>query len=205
MNEVWYPSKLRVGADGTPSTYKFIAETFGANAGIGYGEFGFYEGNTARNVAAHFPNATLHLFDYENVCRAVAPKMEPFGSRVRFYPNSQRYCDSYNRPLMKLIRENRAPIFDYCFLDGAHTFVIDALTFFLCDRLLKVGGYVDFDDYNWRLHGSSMDPAKVPVIADQYTDEQIDSFQVKMIVDGLVRPDPRYKEVVKNKIFQKLQ
>jgi hypothetical protein len=43
----------------------------------------------------------------------------------------------------------------------------------------------------------------VPEIAEQYTDEQIDAFQVKMIVDLLVRPDPRYAEVVPNKVFRK--
>jgi hypothetical protein len=40
---------------------------------------------------------------------------------------------------------------DYVFLDGAHTFAIDALTFFLTDRLLKIGGHFDFDDYSWKL------------------------------------------------------
>jgi hypothetical protein len=106
---------------------------------------------------------------------------------------------------MKIIAENKgALLFDYCFLDGAHTVAIDALNFFLCDRLLKVGGYMDFDDYTWRLRGSSLDPSKIPAIAEQYTDEQMDAYQVKMIVDQLVRPDPRYQEVLKDKIFQKI-
>ena len=50
----------------------------------------------------------------------------------------------------------------------------------------------------------SLDPLKVPAIALQYTDEQIDARQVTMIVDQLVRRDPRYREVVANKVFQKL-
>ena len=199
----WYPEKLRVASEGTAGTYKFMATVFGADDAFSYAEFGFYEGNTARNVATIFPNASLHLFDYESNCRSVEKKMEPFGSRVRFYPNSQRYCDSYNWSLMKVVGEKRGLIFDYCFLDGAHTVAIDALTFFLCDKLLKVGGYMDFDDYRWRMRGSSLDPAAVPVIAEQYTDEHIDAFQVKMIVDNLVRPDGRYKEIVETKVFQK--
>jgi hypothetical protein len=204
VDNVWYPTKLRVAADGTAATYKFMAQAFAAEADITYAEFGFYEGSTAWAVASQFPNATLHLFDYENICQMVAPRLQPFGSRVHFHANTQRYCDSYNWPLMKLVQEHRKPVFDYCFLDGAHTFVIDALTFFLCDRLLKTGGYMDFDDYGWRLRGSSMDPSRLPITAQQYTDEQIDSFQVKMIVDDLVRRDGRYKEIVKSKIFQKV-
>lgn len=204
MEGVWYPTQLLVGAEGTPATYKFMAEVFDADAAFTYAEFGFYEGGTARNVANLFPRSVLHLFDFENVCLKVAPRFAPFGARVHFHANTQRYCDSYNWPLMKMLEQHAQPIFDYCFLDGAHTFVIDALTFFLCDRLLKPGGYMDFDDYTWRLRGSSMDPKKLPIIAEQYTDEQIDALQVRMIVDGLVRRDKRYKEVVTNKIFQKL-
>jgi hypothetical protein len=66
---------------------------------------------------------------------------------------------------------NATPIFDYCFLDGAHTFSIDALNFFLCDKLTRIGGFIDFDDYNWTLRGSSLDPSKVPEIGEQYTAE----------------------------------
>ena len=44
---------------------------------------------------------------------------------------------------------------------------------------------------------------KVPVIADQYTEDQIDAFQIKMIVDDLVRRNSRYTEIVKNKVYQK--
>ena len=105
----------------------------------------------------------------------------------------------------KLIEQHpTTPIFDYCFLDGAHTFAVDALNFYLCDRLLAIGGYMDFDDYHWKLRGSSLDPSRVPEILLQYTDEQIEARQVKMIVDVLVRPDPRYQECVPNKVFRKI-
>ena len=124
---------------------------------------------------------------------------------MHVYGNSQRFNDSYNWALMQLIAAQRGrPLFDYCFLDGAHTVAVDALNFFLADRLLHVGGWMDFDDYTWRLRGSSLDPDKVPAIAAQYTDEQIDAQQVKMIVDHLVRPDRRYEEVLRNKVFRKL-
>jgi hypothetical protein len=74
----------------------------------------------------------------------------------------------------------------------------------LCDLLLNVGGYIDFDDYGWRLRGSSLDPRRVPVTAELYTDAQIDDLQVKAIVDLLVRRGGTYKEIVKNRLFQKV-
>lgn len=201
----WYPETLKVGPQGTAGTYHFMKEVFPAESYFSYAEFGIYKGDTARHVCELFPNATLFLFDFEeNIARAKTA-LAAHAHRIHFFPNSQRYNDSYNWSLGKLIATNtRGGIFDYCFLDGAHTYAVDALTFFLCDRLLRVGGYMDFDDYAWTLRGSSLDPAHVPQIAEQYTEEQIGTQQVKMIVDTLVRPDPRYEEIVPKKIYQKV-
>jgi len=205
MTEPWYPERLVVGPDGTTATYKFMQSVFQQNQHFSYAEFGIYKADTARNICELFPNAILHLFDFTIAIREAQGKLRKYPNRMFFYENTQKYNDSYNWSLMKLIKEqNGNPVFDYCFLDGAHTVAIDALNFFLCDRLLRVGGYMDFDDYGWRLRGSSLDPAKVPQIADQYTDEQIDAYQVKMIVDDLVRRDARYKEIKQGKVFQKI-
>lgn len=205
MNEKWYPEKVLVGSEGTPGTYNFMESVFHKEKHFAYAEFGFYRADTARNICERFPNCFLYLFDFfENVDFA-QEKLSVFDNKIYYYGNSRNYNDSYNWSLIKLIEKNQnQPIFDYCFLDGAHTFAIDALNFFLCDRLTRVGGYIDFDDYDWTLRGSSLDPKKIPAIADQYTDEQIDSKQVALIVDHIVRPDSRYKEIVKNKIFQKI-
>jgi hypothetical protein len=204
MNQ-WYPEKLAVSSQGTTATYDFMRSHFGSKQHFVYAEFGVYQGDTALNVCRLFENAEVHLFDYADALAKAQSKLSAFPNRVFCYENSQRYNDSYNWALMRLIENsNNRPLFDYCFLDGAHTIAIDALTFFLCDRLLRVGGFMDFDDYGWRLRGSSLDPAKVPQIAEQYTDEQIDAFQVKMLVDLLVKPDPRYVEVAPNKVYQKV-
>lgn len=201
----WYPSKVRVGSAGTRGTYKFMETVFKPEQRFEYAEFGFYRADTALNVCERFPNAVIHLFDFHENVEQAKIKLEKFSDRVFYYGNTQKYNDSYNWNLVQLIIKRKAmPCFDYCFIDGAHTVAIDALTFFLCDRLTKTGGFIDFDDYSWSLRGSSLDPSKIPAIADQYTDEQIDSKQVAMIVDGLVKTDPRYKEVVSNKIYQKI-
>ncbi|NJM82421.1 MAG: class I SAM-dependent methyltransferase [Tabrizicola sp.] len=171
-----------------------------------YAEFGIWKADTAANVCKLFPNATLFLFDFEDNIRAAQEKLSVYPNRVHYFGNSQRYNDSYNWALGKLVAQNGAkPIFDYCFLDGAHTYAVDALNFFLCDRLLRVDGYMDFDDYSWTLRGSSLDPSAVPEMLLQYTEEQIDSLQVKMIVDDLVKTDSRYVEKIANKVYQKLR
>ncbi len=200
----WYPESLRVNDEGTSSTYEFMKKVYRTNQSFRYAEFGIYKGSTASTVHSLFPKSEIHLFDFQETLDDFKLNKSNSSDRYYYYGNSQKYNDSYNWSLIKLIEENQnEPIFDYCFLDGAHTVAIDALNFFLVDRLLKVGGYLDFDDYNWKLRGSSLDPTLIPEINDQYTDEQIDSKQVKMIIDILVKPDPRYEEVVKNKIFRK--
>lgn len=205
MTEQWYPDKVMVGPEGTVGTYGFMKTAFGKDQHFAYAEFGIYLADTAKNICKIFPNATLHLFDFHSAIEKAKIKLEEFDNKIFYYGNTQKYNDSYNWSLINLIKaQNGGALFDYCFLDGAHTVAVDALNFFLCDRLLRVGGYMDFDDYHWKIRGSSLDPSKIPAIADQYTDEQIDELQVKLIVDELVRRDPRYKEVVKDKIFQKI-
>jgi hypothetical protein len=173
-----------------------------------YAELGFHNGDTARKVAALLaPTAVMHLFDFEEKCRRVGPLVAQAGScRVVVHPNSELVRDSYCWSLMKLIAGSKEPIFDYVYLDGAHTWDVDALAFFLVDRLLKPGGFIDFDDYFWSIARSgSMNPEAFPRIREFYTDEQIAAPQVALIVELLVKRSGRYRTVVDKKLFQKLR
>lgn len=171
-------------------------------------EIGVYEGHTSLEIAKYLNNeGELHLYDFEDRVCAVERKIRSAGfSNVKSFGCSYKFLDSYNWPLGKVIESNSRPIYDYVFLDGAHTWAVDALTVFLADRLLKVGGFLDFDDYDWWLGGSlALSPKAFPFTARQYTAEQIATQQVKMIVDLIVRRDDRYIEVLENKVFQKVR
>jgi len=170
-------------------------------------ELGVYKGHTSLEFAKFLNGeGELHLFDFEDRVTNVVDALRLAGfHNFRTFGSSYKSQDSYNWSLAKLLEEHTGPIYDYVFLDGAHTWVVDALTTFLADRLLKVGGYLDFDDYDWTLGGSpTLNPNTFPATAKAYTDEQIAAPQVKMILDLLMRRDPRYREVVPNKIFQKM-
>jgi hypothetical protein len=105
---------------------------------------------------------------------------------------------------MRLLAGNTSPIYDYVYLDGAHTWDVDGLAFFLLDRLLKPGGYMDFDDYGWSMALSpTQNPGVNPRNIDLFTDEQIRTSHITLIVELLVKRDRRYKEIVRNKIFRK--
>jgi predicted O-methyltransferase YrrM len=198
-----YPSKLGVhGANRV--TLDFVATTDCRTIA----EIGIYNGYSSEGLARFLDGrGELHLFDYDFKVSAVLRKLNAAGFRnVRGHPNSSKTLDSYNWSLMKVLQEHREPLYDYVFLDGAHTWNLDALAFLLVDRLLKVGGFVDFDDHSWSLRKSPyLNPLAYPQTAQQYTQEQIDAEHVRLILDLLVRRDPRYEEVVANKIFRKVR
>jgi hypothetical protein len=209
MRERWYPDKILAGEmDGeySQTTVDFVRDTFRDNLNITIGEFGIWRGATTFQLARVLNgHGAIHIFDYSDNTTVVKEKLERRGHRnIVAWGSSYKLLDSYNWSLKKILEDNENPFFDFFYLDGAHTWAIDALTFLLCDRVLKVGGYIHFDDYAWRLRGSSLDPLKVPQTAQMYTDEQIEALQVRAIVDLLVKRDPRYKEVLQNQIYQKV-
>jgi len=170
-------------------------------------EFGIFKGHTSWEFAKFLNGrGELHLFDYDDRVSEVAAALRHGGfHNVRAFGSSYKLLDSYNWSLAKLLEENTGPIYDYVFLDGAHTWAVDALTTCLVDRLLKVGGYLDFDDYDWTLATSpGLNPKVFPLTRKLYTAEQIATKQVKMVIDLIIRRDRRYREVVPCKIFQKL-
>jgi predicted O-methyltransferase YrrM len=171
-----------------------------------YAEVGVYKGYTARAVARELGGeGEIHLFDFADRLEPVVAALRAEGfANVVAHANSRRLMDSYNWSLMRLLGEREEPAFDYVFLDGAHTWALDALAFCLVDRLMRPGGIVDFDDYAWTLGGSpSMCPEAFPDVRRLYTDEQIGCRQVALVVDLLVRRDGRYEEIVPNKAFRK--
>jgi predicted O-methyltransferase YrrM len=181
-------------------------EFFAASGCRRYAEVGVYEGHTAERIAAHLAGeGEVHLFDYEDKVAPVAARLAAAGHENVFaHPNTRALMDSYAWSLMRVLEASDGPAFDYVFLDGAHTWAHDALAFLICDRLLEPGGYIDFDDYTWALATSaSMRPEVFPDVRRLYSDEQIATRQVPLIVDLLVRRDARYEEIVTNKIFRR--
>lgn len=100
----------------------------------------------------------------------------------------------YNWHLHNHWEEYTADKFDFIFLDGAHTWDVDALAFLLGDRILKVGGWFLFDDIHWSYASSpslrttefvrSMDPL--------YRDTQ----QVNSIWQKLALTHPAYANFI---------
>src|SRR6266566_3570376 len=56
---------------------------------------------------------------------------------------------------------NCKPIYDFCYLDGAHNWTIDGLAAFLVEKLLKPEGWLLLDDLEWS-YASSPSAAPEP-------------------------------------------
>lgn len=98
---------------------------------------------------------------------------------------------SYTWELMKILEERTggdvtSPLFDFCFLDGAHTWETDGLAFLLVDRLLRPDRWIVLDDVNWTL-GSSPTLRDTPRVKALPDDERT-TPHVRRVIDLLVRP-----------------
>ncbi len=180
------------------------------------GELGVFKGATTEAIARIIGprDGVLHLFDFEDVVAPVAAHIARMGVSVVPHVNSHHSMDSYCWALMRLLELHEQPLFDYVYFDGAHTWHHDGFAFLLVDRLLRPGGYVDFDDFDWRL----VDQPELTVLPDgrairtpmslhrlyraHYTREQLETPQVARVIDLLVRRSG-YDEVVVNKVFRK--
>jgi predicted O-methyltransferase YrrM len=99
---------------------------------------------------------------------------------------------SYVWELMRLLRERAAegpsgPWFDFCFVDGPHTWEVDGFAFFLVDKLLRPDRWLLFDDLHWTQASS---PAQD--LADDGSEEERTTAQIELVFDLLVREHPDY-------------
>jgi predicted O-methyltransferase YrrM len=107
-------------------------------------------------------------------------------------------CSSYNWWLMKQIAAqsdkagNCEPVYDFCYIDGAHNFTVDGLAFFLVDKLLKPGGWLLLDDLKWTYASSNSESANVGELP--LSDEEMHSPQIMPVFELLVQQHPDYAE-----------
>lgn len=105
---------------------------------------------------------------------------------------------TYNWFLKKKIEECSTsnfckPIYDFCFIDGSKDWTTTSCTFFLVDKLLKEGGWLLFDDYNWKFTKSDGSIAKHAAgwNPNMGTDE-LEQSHITLIFHLLVMQHPDY-------------
>jgi len=158
-------------------------------------ELGFYHGKSSVLIASIFEEigeGHLTTFDLEN-----AREREPnIIQLLNDYNLSHRvtpvFCErSYTWELAKIIQDTKEPIYDFCYLDGAHTWDPTGFGFFLIDMLLKPGGIIIFDDINWTINKSpaykkALSEGKDPYM--QYSEDEKNTPAIRIVLQELVQP-----------------
>lgn len=166
-------------------------------------EVGIGVGATTSAICQLLANrGTYHLFDYATRLDDLKPDLDGLGfTNVVYHSNSRRKLDGYSWELAKLLLARRAaggevPMFDFVFLDGAHTFHHDAPATVILKELLKPGGVILFDDYDWSLEISpTLNPVAVPALLEVFTEEQIRTPHVRLVCDLFMDHDPDYRKL----------
>ena len=149
---------------------------------------------------------TLYLFDFQDVIDAFTADIAKHsdyanGVNIISLGNSRKTYDSFNWRfaeiiLQKLYVKESPQIFDAVYLDGAHTFMHTTAACCLLKKMLKPSGYLVFDDVFWTLAGyRGRKPEAAESLGKGYTEEQINTPHVAMVVDIFMRTDPEYSQV----------
>jgi predicted O-methyltransferase YrrM len=93
---------------------------------------------------------------------------------------------------------NCDPIYDFCYLDGAHDFTIDGLAVVLVEKLLRPGGWLLLDDLDWTyerwlaewLPDAGTDPRAAYPLSDAERREP----GIRAVFDLIVRQHPSFTE-----------
>jgi hypothetical protein len=91
---------------------------------------------------------------------------------------------------MRFLEEETLPQFDLCYIDGAHSWLVDGFAFLLVDKLMKVGGWIVFDDFHWT-YALSPSERDTNAVKSMPIDER-ETPQVQKIYDLLVKTHPCY-------------
>ena len=101
--------------------------------------------------------------------------------------------EGYVWGLSKLINDNSSK-FDFCYIDGGHTFESTTLAFILTDLLLDKNGIIVFDDVSWTVEKSISSFGDAILNIPMYrssTPLQRATPQIKMVCD-LILPHYNY-------------
>jgi predicted O-methyltransferase YrrM len=88
---------------------------------------------------------------------------------------------------------NCAPLYDFCYLDGAHNWTVDGFAVVLIEKLLRPGGSLLLDDLNWDYrsdpHGLRERGVFFPLSKSELT-----TPHVRGVFDLIVKPHPAFGE-----------
>lgn len=182
---------------------KMIAENAYCG-GISVCEVGVGIGATAVEIVKRLREQDSYsMFGFESAVNSLYNDLSQINrNKVTIIPcgNSTRDWDSYVWSLGKILLDTKEKgldgIYDLVYLDGAHDVFHDATACCILKLLTKVNGIIIFDDYYWSYAKSpTQNPEKRPEILKKFTMEQLETSQVKMVVDMFMVGDSNWVQI----------
>jgi predicted O-methyltransferase YrrM len=106
---------------------------------------------------------------------------------------------SFTWELAKMLQQSPRPQFDFCYLDGGHTWDVTGFGFVLVDMLLRPGGVVVFDDLDWTIAESQSAQRRTKAYR-KYSEDERAAKGVRMVWD-IVVPRFGYTNMVEKREF----
>jgi predicted O-methyltransferase YrrM len=156
-------------------------------------ELGFFHGVSTAYLAGAIQDVgpgSLTTVDRMDACERM-PNVESILQKAGLAGFVRVYYEpkSFNWRLMKLLEEQCDESFDFCYIDGGHTWYDTGFAFCLVARLLKPGGWVIFDDLYFTFRQSSL--REKPWVKRMPEEEQV-MPQVQQVFELLVEKDPQF-------------
>lgn len=172
---------------------------------ISVAEIGIGVGATANEIVKLLDASDdYYMFSFENDVLELQEDLKQDDNycvaNIHAIGNTNKTYDSYAWSLAKLyLSKEKQSFLDLTYLDGAHSFFHDGLACCLLKKMTKVGGIIIFDDMDW-CHSKSptANPDKNPNTVKNYTQEQIETCQIAMVVDVFMKDDADWEFLEEN-------
>jgi predicted O-methyltransferase YrrM len=160
-------------------------------------ELGTAHGVSAAYIAAAMDeNGSGHLTTLDRTSAGYEPNPDEvlgragLQSRVSVIVRDDSSYDWYLKEQVQS-RSNDAgfcePLYDLCYLDGAHEWVIDGLAVVLVEKLLRADGWLILDDLTWLPTQSSAD-------ALGYSEAERSEPHMKAIFELIIKQSPNFTQ-----------
>lgn len=167
-------------------------------------ELGFFQGKSTAFMAAtleELGRGHVTTMDLE-AARKRSPGIERVLAELRL---THRVTPIYSHrsftwELRRLLAQSPRPEFDFCYIDGAHTWDGTGFSFLLVDLLLKPGGWIIFDDLDWSIATSRAAMKNMQRYA-AYSEEEKQAQQVRDVWKILV-PARGYQQMYEEERFR---
>ena len=162
-------------------------------------ELGFYHGVSSAYIAAALQDlgggslTTIDRCDDVGIgIRNLSPNIGEVLAKLALQDYVTYFFEptSYLWRLMRMLEDDARPRFDFCYIDGAHSWFVDGFAFFLVERLLRPGGWILFDDLDWTYEDS--ESLKDTDLVRSMPKEEKMTPQVRKVYELLVKPHPAF-------------